>query len=117
MPSGDRFQESVPRLKKSWEALPWMKLGREVSGMGRNGGPYLCGLLEIGTGSVGPASEQAANRKIQKYQGLPAVESCILFAFIFAQLANIGKLNFKYQSAGLFVLLFGAKIGDHKPEL
>ena len=48
--------------------IPWM------------GGKYLawdatvvhtCAASYIGAGSVGPASVQAANRKIQKYQGLP----------------------------------------------
>jgi len=24
VPSGERFQESVPRLKKGWEALPYI---------------------------------------------------------------------------------------------
>lgn len=33
---------------------------------------HTCAASYIGVGSVGPASEQAANRKIQKYQGLPA---------------------------------------------
>ena len=33
---------------------------------------HTCAASYIGVGSVGPALEQAANRKIQKYQGLPA---------------------------------------------
>ena len=33
---------------------------------------HTCAVSYIGAGAVGPASEQAASRKCQKYQGLPA---------------------------------------------
>src|SRR5688572_25086657 len=32
---------------------------------------HTCAASNIGAGLIGPASVQAANRKIQKYQGLP----------------------------------------------